>query len=146
MRQTLALICLGYVRRRGLLRCICPRQIPDLLGGCSFHKNDIKEALGQGHQRKMQLFYLRFSFHWFFGRGGRERGRERERDHALFHRFMHSLVDSCMCPDWGSNLQAGRIKTTLSPTELPGQGSPVLFLNLLDSLFVTVIRSCLCGG
>ena len=30
--------------------------------------------------------------------------RERNTD-SLFHSFMHSLVDSHMCPDWESNLQ-----------------------------------------
>ena len=33
-----------------------------------------------------------------------ERERERERD-LLFHLFLHSLVDSCMCPDQGLNPQ-----------------------------------------
>ena len=35
-------------------------------------------------------------------------GVEREREiniDLLFLLFMHSLVDSCMCPDWGSNSQ-----------------------------------------
>ena len=33
-------------------------------------------------------------------------GRERERNiDWLFHLFMHSLVASYMCPDWGSNWQ-----------------------------------------
>ena len=31
---------------------------------------------------------------------------------------MHSLVDFCMCPDWGSNVELGHIRTTLQPTEL----------------------------
>ena len=34
----------------------------------------------------------------------RERERERER-YLLFHLFMYSLVESCMCPDQGSNPQ-----------------------------------------
>ena len=34
----------------------------------------------------------------------REERRERNID-LLFHLLMHSLVDSCMRPDWGSNLQ-----------------------------------------
>ena len=34
----------------------------------------------------------------------REREREREMD-LLFHLFMHSLVVSCVCPNWGSNPQ-----------------------------------------
>lgn len=32
-----------------------------------------------------------------------ERGREKHID--LFHLFVHSLIDSCLCPDQGSNLQ-----------------------------------------
>ena len=44
----------------------------------------------------------------------RERKGEGERNIALlFHFFMHSLVDSCMCPDWGSNLQPWCVGTTL---------------------------------
>ena len=43
------------------------------------------------------------------GRGEKEREKERERERErginLFHLFMHSLVASCMCPDWGSNSQ-----------------------------------------
>ena len=32
---------------------------------------------------------------------------QRERDiNLLFHLFMHSLVDSCMCLDWASNLHS----------------------------------------
>ena len=37
-----------------------------------------------------------------------EREEERERSiDLLFHLFMHQLVDSCMCPDWESNLHLG---------------------------------------
>ena len=36
------------------------------------------------------------------GGGGREEETEGETD--LFHLFIHSLVDSCMCADWGLNL------------------------------------------
>ena len=36
----------------------------------------------------------------------REREGESERDTDLLSLlFMHSLVDSCRCPDWGPNLQ-----------------------------------------
>ena len=31
----------------------------------------------------------------------------------LFHLFMHSLVDSSMCPDQGPNLQPWHIRMTL---------------------------------
>ena len=41
----------------------------------------------------------------------REEG-ERDMD-LLFHLFVHSLVDLCMCPDWGSNLQPCHIRMTL---------------------------------
>ena len=34
-------------------------------------------------------------------------GKEEEREiNLLFHLFMHSLVDSCMCPDWRLNLKS----------------------------------------
>ena len=40
--------------------------------------------------------------------------RERVRNiHLLFHLFMHSLIASCMCPDWRSNPQPWLIGTTL---------------------------------
>ena len=55
-------------------------------------------------------------------------GRERNMD-LLLHLFMHSLVDSCRCPDQGLNPQPWHIRTTLSPTELPRQG-PYLFLEI----------------
>ena len=48
-------------------------------------------------------------------------GRERDID-LLFHLFMHSLVDSCMCPDRGSNTQPWHTGMMLYPTELPRQG------------------------
>ena len=40
----------------------------------------------------------------------------------LSHSLMHSLVASCMCPDWGTNPQPWHICTMLLPTELRGQG------------------------
>ena len=65
------------------------------------------------------------------GRGGAERERERDRQtdrqtdrhththtHTQvdfsFHIFMHSLVEPCMCPDLGWNLQPWQIRTQLS--------------------------------
>ena len=38
------------------------------------------------------------------GEGEGEREREREIN-LFFHLFIYSLVNSCMCPDWGLNLQ-----------------------------------------
>ena len=38
---------------------------------------------------------------------------ERERNTLLFHLFMHSLVVSSMCPDWGWNPQPWRFGTVL---------------------------------
>ena len=59
------------------------------------------------------LFLIKNFFNWF----------EREKHIGLlFHLLMHSLVDSCMCPDRRSNPHPWRIRTMLSPTELPGQG------------------------
>ena len=48
----------------------------------------------------------------FFDRFFREKGRESEII-LLFHLFLHSLVESCMCPDRGSNLQPWSIGMTL---------------------------------
>ena len=48
-------------------------------------------------------------------------GGERERESDLFSLFMHSLVDSYMCPDQGLNPHPWPIGTMLQPTELPGQ-------------------------
>ena len=42
------------------------------------------------------------------GRGGGERRGERNID-LLFHPLMHTLVDSCMCPDWGLSPQPWHI-------------------------------------
>lgn len=64
------------------------------------------------------------------GRGrGRERGRER-RYRFVAPLFMHSLVDSCMCSNLGSNLQPWGIRTMPYPTELPGQGQTGFILVL----------------
>ena len=46
------------------------------------------------------------------GEGGRERERWERYQFVLFHIFMHSLVDSCMCPD-GIKSQPWRIGMTL---------------------------------
>ena len=51
----------------------------------------------------------------------RGRGRERERHQFVVSLFMHSLVDSCMCPDQVLKLQLWCIGTMLLPTELTGQ-------------------------
>ena len=54
--------------------------------------------------------------------------RERERNiNLLSHSFIHSLVDSCMCPDWGSNLQRWHVWTTLQTTEPLCQSSSSAF-------------------
>ena len=62
---------------------------------------------------------------------GREEGGERERERErnmdlLSHLLMHSLVDSCRCPAWGSHWQPWGIGTMLQPTEPPGQAPPFL--------------------
>ena len=69
------------------------------------------------------LFFFSFLSLFFF--------RERERNiNSLFHLFMHSLVDFYVCSDWELNSQPGCIRTTLQPTELPGQGLMCIFLKL----------------
>ena len=45
--------------------------------------------------------------------------RERETD-LLLHLFIHSLVDSWMCPDWDSNPQPWQIGMMVWPTQLSG--------------------------
>ena len=44
-----------------------------------------------------------------------------------FHLLMHLLLDACLCPHWGLNLQPWCIGTVLSPTELPGQGNTFFY-------------------
>ena len=47
------------------------------------------------------------------------RGEQRERE-LLFHLFMHSLVNSCVCPDWRLDLQNWYIGVMLpGQSELP---------------------------
>ena len=59
----------------------------------------------------------------------------RERNiNLLFYLCMHSLVDSCMCPDRVWNPQRWCIGTTLSPAELPGQGLSCPSLSTLSSV------------
>ena len=60
---------------------------------------------GQRHCWEIQSLEAIFlnSLIFFFFREGEERG-EREID-LFYHLFMHSLVDSCMCPNWGWNPQ-----------------------------------------
>ena len=48
---------------------------------------------------------------------------------------MHSLVDTCSCPDGGSNPQPWCIRMTLLPTELPGQG----WIHLCCILFFVLV-------
>ena len=73
------------------------------------------------HSVFFSSFFLSQSFFNFLLIDLRERERERNIN-LLFHLLMHSLVDSCVCPDWGLNLQLQHIRTTLHPTELPSQG------------------------
>lgn len=52
-----------------------------------------------------------------------ERERKGERKvNPLFLLSMHSLVDSCVCPDQGLNPHPRRFRTTQQPAELPSQG------------------------
>ena len=73
----------------------------------------------------------------------RERGRN---INLLFHLLMHSLVDSCVYPDRGSNPQPWHSRTMLQPTELPGQGRASLIqehfmLSVLLSLPLYILES-----
>lgn len=56
---------------------------------------------------KNVFLYLKF-IDWFWRDRKRERGTEKYRERKmdlLFHLSIHSLVDSCLCPDWGSKPQ-----------------------------------------
>ena len=54
--------------------------------------------------------------------------REREKERSVVALIFHSLVDSCICPDEGSNLQPWIIETKLHPNELQGQGYILYFM------------------
>ena len=64
-------------------------------------------------------FYLSpspFTYFYFTEYRGRGEWREKEKQRNIdlfFHLFMNSLVDSCMCPDLGLNLQPWHIQTML---------------------------------
>ena len=55
--------------------------------------------------------------------------------YLLLHFFLHSLVDSSMCPDLGSNPNLVVSEMMLYPTELPSQGCLSQFNKM--SLFLT---------
>ena len=59
-----------------------------------------------------KFFFLNVYIYWLIW----EREREIEIN-LLFHLFMYSLIDSCMCPDRGSNPQPWLIRTMLQPAE-----------------------------
>ena len=58
------------------------------------------------------FFKLLLLFINFREREGRETERKKHQ-FLLFHLFMHSLVDSCMCPDQGWNPQPWYIRMML---------------------------------
>lgn len=60
----------------------------------------------------------------------------------LLHLFMHLLV-AWMCPDRRRNPQPWRIRATLCPTELPGQGSSPVLRRLLTRKDIR--RGCQAG-
>ena len=71
-------------------------------------------------------YFEHFLFYWFLERK-RKGETDRQTDiNLLFNSFMHSLVASCMCPDWRSTLQPWRIGMTLWPTELPVQDNMII--------------------
>lgn len=51
-----------------------------------------------------------------------------KKKHKFVVQLMHSLVYSCLCPDWGLNLQLWHVWMILQPTELPGQDPEVFNL------------------
>ena len=71
--------------------------------------------------------------------------RERERNiDLLFHLFMHSLVESCTCPDRELNLQPWHIGTTLQPAELPSEDTFIIFRCLLCSSDFSIFMFFFC--
>ena len=59
----------------------------------------------------------------------------------LSHTDWGSLVDSCMCPYWGMNLQPWHFEMMLQPTVLPGQGAP-LYLRVEKPHIYTSLGIC----
>ena len=69
--------------------------------------------------------------------GGRET--ERRDIDLMFYLFMHLLVDSCMCPDLGSNLQRCVLDNTL-PSGATRPGLIYVFKGSLASALEIVCR------
>ena len=75
----------------------------------------------------------------------RKGNRERKID-LLFHLFMHSFVDSCMCPDQGSNMNVGvlgKCSDQLSYPARSGVNSLISILTLRN--FGTLVQGILGG-
>ena len=70
--------------------------------------NVFVEAAEKGEEKStVIMFFKKYFLLLIFKERGKGRLRERQRNTDLsFHLFMHSLVDSCMCPDqdWTRNL------------------------------------------
>ena len=77
--------------------------------------NQVLSTSSPPTQRAVFFFVFKIFICWLIlekeeGRGERERERERLRERErdtdlLFGLCMHSLVESCVCPDWGLNTQ-----------------------------------------
>ena len=64
-----------------------------------WHLKDISKLIFKRKDTLFLNFYVLILY--------RERKVRREKNiHLFFHLFMHSLVDSCICPDWELNWQA----------------------------------------
>ena len=68
-------------------------------------RDDVLEPPGQSWPID---FFFNFYIDFRVGKGEKKRNTD-----LLLHLSMHSLVDSPMCPDWGSNPQPWHIRTTL---------------------------------
>ena len=89
------------------------------------------------------IWFFKFIY-WF----ERDNKRETVRDIdfcLLLHPSVYLLVDSCMCLDWGLNLQPCHIRMMLWPTELPSHGHCVFGNKVLleyRQIYSHVVNDC----
>ena len=99
-----------------------------LINYCILHKNNCKPSTppciflqilsSDSHSAIFLKFYVLIIERERKGEGGGEKHTD-----LLFHLFMHSLVNSCMCPDRGLNPQPWCMGMMLESTKPPNQGS-----------------------
>ena len=87
-----------------------------LLPEVIYKGSQIQNKGSQSHKTMallQQQGFLAFVFFFLIDFRDRERERERENTDLLLYLLMHSLVDSCMCPDQGQNPQPWCTRTAL---------------------------------